>query len=52
MKGLTRSLYRAARASNNVDALARGRTRRAVNLGIGRGLARSGAWSRLWGGRR
>ena len=50
--GLTRSLYRAARISNNVETLASGNPRRigrrAKNILLGRALGRAGVWRRLW----
>lgn len=49
---LTSNLYRAARISNNISALASGNprriTRRAKNIAIGRALGRAGIWRRLW----
>jgi hypothetical protein len=49
---LTRALYRAARISNNVSAIASGNprrmTRRAKNIVVGRTLRRAGIWRRLW----
>jgi hypothetical protein len=51
--GLTRHLYRAARLSNDLGALASrdpGRiANRAKNKAVGRGAARLGLWRRLWG---
>jgi hypothetical protein len=48
----TRSLYRAARISNNVSALASGNpkriARRGKNIVVGRSLGKAGVWSRLW----
>jgi hypothetical protein len=47
------NLYTLARWKNNLDALASGDNgrigRRARNIAVGRGLARLGAWDRLWG---
>lgn len=52
MGKLTRSLYRAARLSNDVETLASGDrkriARRAKNKALGRALGRSGIWRRLW----
>jgi muconolactone delta-isomerase len=49
---LTSQLYRAARLSNNLSALASGDpkriARRAKNLTVGKALARAGVWRRLW----
>lgn len=49
---LTRSLYRAARISNNVSAVASGNpkrmARRARNVAVGRALGKAGVWRRLW----
>lgn len=51
-RNLTRSLYRAARLSNNVSTLASGNpkriARRAKNVAVGRGLGRAGVWRSLW----
>jgi hypothetical protein len=48
----TRSLYKAARVSNNVSTLASGNpkriARRAKNVTVGRGLAKVGVWRWLW----
>ena len=45
-------LYRAARVSNNLSALASGNPRRVVrrarNVAVGRGLGRAGFWRSLW----
>ena len=53
---LTRSLYRAARISNTMSALASGNpsriARRGRNVFVGRSLARAGVWRALWGGGR
>jgi hypothetical protein len=50
--GLARTLYRAARISNNVETLASGDPRRirrrAKNILVGRALGRAGVWRRLW----
>jgi hypothetical protein len=50
--GLARSLYRAARITNNLDTLASGNPRhirrRAKNIVLGRTLGRAGVWRRLW----
>ena len=49
---LTRDLYRAARVSNNVSAIASGNPRRVARRGknvvVGRTLGRSGFWRTLW----
>jgi hypothetical protein len=49
---ITRALYRAARLSNNVSAIASGNprrmARRAKNIAVGRALGRAGVWRRLW----
>lgn len=49
---LTRSLYRAARVSNNVQTIASGNpkriARRAKNVAVGRALGRAGVWRSLW----
>jgi hypothetical protein len=49
---LTRSLYRAARLSNDVSTLASGNpkriVRRAKNKAVGRTLGRAGVWRSLW----
>jgi len=49
---ITRALYRAARISNNVSAMASGNprrmARRAKNIAVGRAFRRAGIWRRLW----
>lgn len=49
---ITRSLYRAARLSNDLGTLASGNprrvARRAKNKAVGRALGRGGIWRRLW----
>jgi len=49
---ITRALYRAARISNNISAIASGNprrmARRAKNITVGRALRRGGVWRRLW----
>lgn len=49
---ITRALYRAARISNNLSAIAsdnpRRIARRAKNIAVGRALGRGGIWRRLW----
>jgi hypothetical protein len=49
---LTRFLYKAARASNNISAAASGKpsriARRAKNVAVGRALGRAGFWRSLW----
>jgi hypothetical protein len=51
-RSLTSQLYRAARISNNVRAVASGNprriARRGVNVAKGRALGRAGFWSWLW----
>lgn len=51
-RSLTSQLYRAARISNNLSALASGNprrvARRAKNVLVGRALGRAGVWRRLW----
>jgi len=51
-RSLTSQLYRAARLSNNLSALASGNprrvARRAKNVIVGRALGRAGVWRRLW----
>jgi len=57
---LSRFLYRAARTSRDVEAIAETAetgspkyvARRAKNKLVGRALARVGFWRKLWGGRR
>lgn len=48
----TSQLYRAARLSNDISAVASGNprrgARRARNVIVGRTLGRAGAWRRLW----
>lgn len=55
-RSLTSQLYRAARISNNISAVASGNparvARRAKNVALGRALGRAGVWRRLWGGGR
>ena len=51
-RSLTSQLYRAARVSNNISAIASGNprrvARRAANVAVGRALGRAGVWRRLW----
>lgn len=51
-RSLTSQLYRAARLSNNLSALASGNptriARRTRNIVIGRTLGRAGFWRWLW----
>ena len=51
-RGLTSQLYRAARISNNIGAIASGNPRRIArrtkNLALGRTLGRGGFWRWLW----
>jgi hypothetical protein len=51
-RSFTTQLYRAARLSNNISAIASGKPRRvakrATNIAIGRTLGRAGFWRRLW----
>ena len=53
---LTSQLFKAARLSATLGAVASGNpkriARRAVNVAVGRSLARAGVWRLLWGGRR
>jgi len=51
-RSLTSQLFRAARLSDNLSALASGNPRRvahrARNVMLGRALGRAGIWRRLW----
>jgi hypothetical protein len=51
-RSFTSQLYRAARISNDVSALASGNpkriARRTKNVVLGRSLGRAGVWRRLW----
>jgi len=51
-RSFTSTLYRAARLSNNISAVASGHpqriARRAKNVVVGRALGRAGVWRRLW----
>ena len=51
-RSLTSQLYRAARLSNDLSAIASGNprrvARRAKNRLLGRELGRAGIWRRLW----
>ena len=51
-RSLTSQLYRAARLSNNIGALASGNpkrvVRRAKNVAVGRALGKAGVWRGLW----
>jgi hypothetical protein len=51
-RSFTSQLYRAARVSNNIGALASGHPRRIVrrakNVAVGRALGRAGFWRSLW----
>jgi hypothetical protein len=51
-RSFTSQLYRAARLSNNIGAIASGKPQRIVRRGknviIGRALGRAGVWRRLW----
>lgn len=51
-RSFTSQLYRAARVSNNISAVASGKPKRVVtrskNIVIGRALGRAGVWRRLW----
>jgi hypothetical protein len=52
-RGFGAGLYRVARTVRPVEQVSRGRgLRRARNIAIGRSLARTGAFRRLWGGSR
>jgi len=52
-RSLTSQLFRAARLSDNLSALASGNprrvARRAKNVMLGRALGRAGLWRKLWG---
>lgn len=50
MTDIVGSLYRAARAANNISAILNPRRAptRAKNILVGRGLGRAGIWRRLW----
>jgi hypothetical protein len=56
MTSLTGQLFRAARLSATLGAVASGNpkriARRAVNVAVGRSLAKAGVWKFIWGGRR
>ena len=51
-RSLTSQLFRAARISDTISAVASGNprriARRAKNVTLGRGLSRAGVWRRLW----
>jgi hypothetical protein len=51
-RSLTSQLYRAARISNNISAVASGHPKRMVNraknVAVGRVLGKAGVWRRLW----
>jgi hypothetical protein len=51
-RSLTSQLYRAARLSDNISAIASGNPRRvargARNVLVGRAFGRAGVWRRLW----
>ena len=51
-RAFTSQLYRAARISNNISAIASGNprrvARRAKNVALGRTLGRGGFWRWLW----
>jgi hypothetical protein len=51
-RSITSELYRAARISNNISAIASGNprrvARRAKNVAVGRALGRGGFWRWLW----
>jgi hypothetical protein len=51
-RSFTSQLYRAARISNNISAIASGNPRRVAhrtkNVVLGRALGQAGAWRRLW----
>jgi len=51
-RSLTSQLYRAARLSNNISAIASGNprrmARRAKNVVLGRSLGKTGLWRRIW----
>ena len=52
MSSLTSQLFRAARLSASLSAVASGNpkriARRAKNIAVGRVLAKAGIWGRLW----
>ena len=51
-RSLTSQLYRAARISNDISAVASGNpsrvARRTKNIVVGRSLGKAGVWRRLW----
>ncbi len=51
-QSFTTQLYRAARLSNNISAVASGNPRRVArrtrNVTVGRALGRAGIWRKLW----
>ena len=51
-RGITSGLYRAARVSSTVGAVASGNpsrvARRAKNVAVGRSLGKAGVWRSLW----
>lgn len=55
-RSFTSQLYRAARMSNNISAVASGHPKRMVNraknVAVGKALGRAGLWRKLWGGGR
>ena len=55
-RSFTSQLYRAARLSNNISAVASGHPHRIVNraknVAVGKALGRAGVWRKLWGGGR
>lgn len=51
-RGITSGLYRAARLSNDIGAVASGKPSRIVRRGknkiVGRSIAKAGGWKWLW----
>jgi hypothetical protein len=52
-RSLNSQLFRAARVTDDVEAVASGEPRRMVrrvrNVAVGRALGKAGVWRRLWG---
>jgi hypothetical protein len=55
-RSFTSQLYRAARISNTIGAVASGHPKRIATRGkniiVGRALGKAGVWRKLWGGGR